>query len=112
MPRLRPSTGDLKDRSAARLQMLQHDPRLTPQQQSRLRIFDHPGAMFLSVAIRDPDFTSSDDGLAVVTPRWFKDETSHQRMFFAVEQRVNPEMFKAITGEIYPSIKLDQAARQ
>jgi len=64
--------------------------------------------MFLSVAIRDPDFTSSDDGLAVVTPRWFKDETSHQRMFFAVEQRVNPEMFKAITGEIYPSIKLDQ----
>ena len=99
---------DLKDRSAARLQMLQHDPRLTPQQQSRLRIFDHPGAMFLSVAIRDPDFTSSDDGLAVVTPRWFKDETSHQRMFFAVEQRVNPEMFKAITGEIYPSIKLDQ----
>jgi Predicted nucleotide-binding protein containing TIR-like domain len=99
---------DLKDRSAARLQMLQHDPRLDQQQQSRLRIFDHPGAMFLSVAIRDPDFTSSKDGLAVVTPRWFKDEISHQRMFFAVEQHVNPEIFKAITGQIYPSIKVDQ----
>lgn len=99
---------DLKDRSAARLQMLQHDPRLDPQQQGRLRIFDHPGAMFLSAAIRDPDFTSSEHGLAVVTPRWFKDEISHQRMFFAVEQRVNPEIFKAITGQIYPSIKVDQ----
>jgi predicted nucleotide-binding protein len=99
---------DLKERSAARLQMLQHDPRLTPQEQSRLRIFDHPGAMFLSIAIRDPDFTSSEHGLAVVTPRWFKDETSYQRMFFAVEQRANPEIFRAITGEIYPSIKVDQ----
>jgi predicted nucleotide-binding protein len=99
---------DLKDRSAARLQMLQHDPRLTRDERARLRIFDHPGAMFLSAAIRDPDFTSSEDGLAVVTPRWFKDEISHQRMFFAVEQRVNPEIFKAITGQIYPSIKVDQ----
>jgi hypothetical protein len=81
---------------------------VSPPEQSRLRIFDHPGAMFLSIAIRDPDFTSSEHGLVVVTPRWFKDETSHQRMFFAIEQRANPEIFNAITGEIYPSIKVDQ----
>ena len=101
---------DLRNRSAPRLKMLQHDPRLTSQERGRLHIFDHPGAMFLAAAIRDPDPTISNHGLVVVTPRWFKDETGPQRMFFAVEQRVNPEIFKTIIGPIYPSIKVDRGS--
>ncbi len=104
------SIADLQGRSAARLKMLQHDPRLTPAERSRLHIFDHRGATFLSVALRDPNSGTAQSGLAVVTTRWFKDEAGPQRMFFAVEETTAPEIFKAFILPIYPSIKIEEAS--
>ena len=101
---------DLRFRSAKRLRMLQHDPRLSGDERGRLHIFDHPGAMFLSAAIRDPDSSSIDTGLVVLTPRWFKDEAGPQRMFIAVEPRTNLDLFKAVVAPIYPSIKVDRGS--
>jgi hypothetical protein len=104
------SIADLKCRSAARLKMLQHDPRLTPQERSRLHIFDHRGATFLSVALRDPNAQTERLGLVVVTTRWFRDEAGPQRMFFAVEEASAPEVFKAFIRPIYPSIKIEETS--
>lgn len=104
------STADLRGRSAARLKMLRHDPRLTQQERARLHIFDHRGATFLSVALRDPGNEGAPRGLAVVTPRWFSDEAGPQRMFFAIEQAATPEIFNAFIGPIYPRIKVDEVS--
>jgi hypothetical protein len=104
------SIADLQGRSAARLKMLQHDPRLAPQERARLHVFDHRGATFLSVALRDPNVPAERRGLAVVTTRWFKDEAGPQRMFFAIEEAVAPEVFKAFVLPIYPSIKVDEVS--
>lgn len=104
------SIADLQGRSAARLKMLQHDPRLSPQERARLHIFDHRGATFLSVALRDPSVPGERRGLAVVTTRWFKDEASPQRMFFAIEEAAAPEVFKAFVLPIYPSITIEETS--
>jgi hypothetical protein len=101
------SKSDLQDRSASRLKMLKHDPRLTSQERARLHIFDHRGAIFLSVALRDPN-TDDRRGLAVVTPRWFSDEAGPQRMFFAIEEATAPDIFKKFIEPIYPRIKVDE----
>jgi len=99
---------DLKARSAARLQMLARDPRLTQEERSRLHIFDHRGATFLSVAIRDPG-TGTQSGLAVATPRWFGDQTGPHRMFFAIQEHSAPLVFKRFIEPIYSSIRIDEA---
>lgn len=104
------SIADLKGRSAGRLKLLQHDPRLTADERKRLHIFDHRGATFLSVALRFSGGVYHENGLVVVTPRWFKDEAGPQRMFFAIEQDMNPEVFKAFIAPIYPSIKVDEVS--
>jgi hypothetical protein len=104
------SIADLKGRSAGRLKLLQHDPRLTVDERKRLHIFDHRGATFLSIALRFSGGIDNDKGLVVVTPRWFKDEAGPQRMFFAIEQAINPEVFKAFIAPIYPSIKVDEVS--
>jgi hypothetical protein len=104
------SIADLKGRSASRLKMLQHDPRLSPQERSRLHIFDHRGATFLSVALRDPGYPSERRGLAIATSRWFKDEAGLHRMFFAVEEASAQEVFKAFVAPLYPSIKVDETS--
>ena len=104
------SIADLKGRSAGRLKLLQNDPRLTVNERKRLHIFDHRGATFLSIALRFSGGIDNDKGLVVVTPRWFKDEAGPQRMFFAIEQSINPEVFKAFIAPIYPSIKVDEVS--
>jgi hypothetical protein len=101
---------DLRDRSAMRLKMLQHDPRLSEEQRGRLHIFDHIGATSLSMALRDPSATGAPRGLVVVTPRWYRDEAGPSRMYFAVEQSQNREAFGALVDQIYPSIKVDMGA--
>ena len=104
------SIADLKGRSAGRLKLLQHDPQLTEDERKRLHIFDHRGATFLSIALRFRGGVDNQKGLVVVTPRWFKDEAGPQRMFFAIEQDINPEVFKAFIAPIYPSIKVDEVS--
>jgi hypothetical protein len=104
------SIADLKGRSAGRLKLLQYDPRLTEDERRRLHIFDHRGATFLSIALRLSGGPDNGKGLVVVTPRWFKDEAGPQRMFFAIEQNINPEVFKAFIAPIYPSIKVDEVS--
>lgn len=101
------SKSDLHERSASRLKMLKHDPRLSSQERARLHIFDHRGATFLSLALRDPN-TTDRRGLAVVTPRWFSDEAGPQRMYFAIEEVVAPEVFKKFIEPIYPRIKVEE----
>jgi hypothetical protein len=85
--------------------MLQHDPHLKPVETARLRICDHPAAMFLSAAIRDPDppdDPNSDDGLIIVTPRWLSDTAGPQRMYFAVHRRTNKDVFDRLIEPFLP----------
>jgi TIR domain-containing protein len=98
---------DLQGRSASRLLMLAKDPRLMPEERARLHIFDHRGATFLSVALRDPNSIDR-RGLAVATPRWFSDEAGPQRMFFAIEESAAPEVFRKFIEPLYPRIKVEE----
>lgn len=108
---------DLIENSMPRLLDLQNTPELSEEARERLTIIEHSGALSMQCFVRDPDDEAR--ALIVATPRWFTDDQSLSRFYFAVHHSQSPELFHSLFSVIHTHLRrrdlyrtLDEVAKE